>query len=45
MDNFVRVIHEGTPVPHLEWVTLSDFIKILEQQIPDNIYQTCMTTS
>jgi hypothetical protein len=44
MRDFVRVIHEGTPVPRLEWVSLNDFIEILEQQIPNNIYQTCMGT-
>ena len=42
MKDFVRVIHEGTPVLRLEWIALSDFIKMLEQQVPDNIYNTCM---
>lgn len=39
---FVRILHEGTSVPHLEWVDLNDFISLLEEQIPENIYETCM---
>ncbi|KAH9911777.1 phosphoglycerate mutase-like protein [Epithele typhae] len=39
---FVRVMHEGTPVPNLEWTALHDFIKSIEAQIPDNIFQACV---
>ena len=42
MKEFVRVIHEGTPVRQLEWVQLNDFIEILERQVPDDLYRTCM---
>ncbi|KIJ59604.1 hypothetical protein HYDPIDRAFT_33044 [Hydnomerulius pinastri MD-312] len=38
---FVRVMHEGTPVPTLEWVPLADFIKLLDAQIPADIYKAC----
>jgi hypothetical protein len=39
------VIREGTPSPLLEWVALKDFIEILEQHVPNNIYQTSMGRS
>jgi len=45
MEDFVRVIHEGMPVPKLEWIPLSGMIDTLEEQIPDRIYQTCMRNS
>ncbi|KAF9233181.1 phosphoglycerate mutase-like protein [Melanogaster broomeanus] len=38
---FVRVMHEGTPVPSLEWVPLGDFIDLLDGVIPDDIYDAC----
>ncbi|OBZ74558.1 ER membrane protein complex subunit 1 [Grifola frondosa] len=37
--NFVRVIHEGTPVSSLEWIPLDEFITALEAQIPQNIFE------
>ncbi|KAH7923012.1 phosphoglycerate mutase-like protein [Leucogyrophana mollusca] len=40
--DFVRVIHEGTPVTTLQWVALEEFIGLLEAQIPSNIFETCM---
>jgi len=45
MEHFVRVIREGTPAPQLQWVALNDFIEILEQQVANDIYQTCMGIS
>ncbi|EGN94817.1 hypothetical protein SERLA73DRAFT_187884 [Serpula lacrymans var. lacrymans S7.3] len=39
--DFVRVLHDGTPVKHLEWVSLQDFIDLLEAQVPENIFDTC----
>ncbi|KZT19843.1 phosphoglycerate mutase-like protein [Neolentinus lepideus HHB14362 ss-1] len=40
--NFVRVMHEGTPVQTLSWVPLTDFISLLESQVPPDLYNTCM---
>ncbi|KAI0920703.1 hypothetical protein AcV5_010377 [Taiwanofungus camphoratus] len=41
-ENFVRVMHEGTPVSGLEWMPLDDFIDTIEAQIPENIFDGCM---
>ena len=41
---FVRIMHEGTPVPTKEWIALSDFISSLEAQIPADIYNACTNT-
>ncbi|KAH8092212.1 phosphoglycerate mutase-like protein [Cristinia sonorae] len=38
---FVRVMHEGSPVVSLEWVPLERFIKLVEAQIPPNIFAAC----
>ncbi|KAF9223286.1 phosphoglycerate mutase-like protein [Gyrodon lividus] len=38
---FVRVIHEGTPVPSLEWIPLGDFTDFLDGVIPEDIYKAC----
>lgn len=38
---FVRVIHEGTPVPSLRWVQLEEFIGLLNDVIPDDVYRAC----
>ncbi|KAI0071352.1 phosphoglycerate mutase-like protein [Panus rudis PR-1116 ss-1] len=38
---FVRVLHEGTPVKSLEWMPLAKFIQLLESQVPTNIFATC----
>jgi hypothetical protein len=38
----VRVMHEGMPVEALKWTPLSDFIGMLEAQVPPNIAQACM---
>jgi len=40
--DFVRVLHEGTAVSALAWVPLSQFISLLDSQVPENIYQACM---
>jgi 2-phosphoxylose phosphatase len=37
----VRVMHEGTPVSSLAWISLSDFITLLESQVPANIFEAC----
>ena len=39
---FVRVMHEGRPVEAMKWVPLQDFISLLEGNVPDQIYETCM---
>jgi len=39
---FVRVVHEGRPVEAMKWIPLGDFISLLETNIPDRIYETCM---
>ena len=40
-EKFVRVIHEGTPVPGLEWTPLDTSISSLESQVPANIFELC----
>ncbi|KAH9927379.1 phosphoglycerate mutase-like protein [Amylocystis lapponica] len=40
-EHFVRVLHEGTPVPALAWVSLDGFVEMLQKQIPENVYQAC----
>ncbi|CAL1698559.1 unnamed protein product [Somion occarium] len=42
--NFVRVIHEGTPVKGLEWMPLDDFITLLQSQVPADILSVCNST-
>lgn len=37
----VRIMHEGTPVPTLEWITLDAWIALLNSQIPADIFGTC----
>ncbi|KAF7800185.1 hypothetical protein EIP86_011432 [Pleurotus ostreatoroseus] len=39
--HFVRVMWEGTPVSSLEWVTLDNFIGLLNSQIPTDLFATC----
>jgi hypothetical protein len=39
---FVRVMHEGRPVEALKWVPLENFILLLEGNVPDQIYTSCM---
>lgn len=38
----MRVLHDGTVVPGLEWLVLDDFIDMLEAHIPPNIFEACM---
>ncbi|KAI0673249.1 phosphoglycerate mutase-like protein [Trametes maxima] len=40
-ERFVRLIHEGTPVPGFEWVPLNTFIQQLDTQVPSNIFARC----
>jgi len=40
-DMFVRIIHEGTPVPTLEHISLDSFIQLLEAQVPDQLFEKC----
>ncbi|EMD35002.1 hypothetical protein CERSUDRAFT_157771 [Gelatoporia subvermispora B] len=40
--HFVRVIHEGTPVPGFEWIPLDSFIDNLDEQVPADLFNTCM---
>ncbi|KAI0758759.1 phosphoglycerate mutase-like protein [Fomes fomentarius] len=42
-EHFVRVIHEGTPVREFEWVPLDTFISSLEAQVPEKIFEQCMS--
>ena len=37
----VRLMHEGTPVPGLDWMTLDDWIDLINSQIPADIFGTC----
>ena len=38
---FVRIMHEGTPVGTLDWIPLDDFIGILESNVPENLFEAC----
>jgi 2-phosphoxylose phosphatase len=40
---FVRVMHEGTPSVGLEWMSLDSFISLLQSNVPDNIFEQCMS--
>lgn len=40
--DFVRVMHEGTPVPTLEWVPLAEFTALLQSNVPENLFEQCM---
>jgi hypothetical protein len=42
--DYVRVLHEGAPVPSLAWVPLDRFIDSLEAQVPENVYEACMAS-
>ncbi|GJJ08539.1 hypothetical protein Clacol_002757 [Clathrus columnatus] len=42
---FVRVMHEGTPAVGLEWVSLDDFISLLESNAPEDIFEQCLGSS
>ena len=39
--NFVRIMHEGTPVETLDWIPLDDFIGLLEENVPPNLFEAC----
>lgn len=40
---FVRVMHEGTPAVGLEWMTLDSFIALLQSNVPQNIFNQCLS--
>ncbi|KAF8484365.1 phosphoglycerate mutase-like protein [Gautieria morchelliformis] len=40
---FVRVMHEGTPSIGLEWMSLDSFISLLQSNVPDNIFEQCIS--
>ncbi|KAL5520558.1 hypothetical protein ACEPAG_9782 [Sanghuangporus baumii] len=40
-ERFVRVSFEGTPMQSLEWVSLDDFISLLESNVPENLLEAC----
>jgi hypothetical protein len=37
-------MHEGTPVPGMEWVAIGDFINLLESNVPENLFVACTST-
>jgi len=39
---FVRVMHEGTPAVGLEWLPLDNFIALLQENVPENIFEQCL---
>lgn len=41
VERFVRVLHEGTLVKNMNWVPLSDFIQLLESNIPSDLVSAC----
>jgi len=40
-ERFVRVLHEGTLVRGMDWMPLSDFIKLLESNVPSDLADAC----
>jgi hypothetical protein len=40
-DLFVRVMHEGTPVRGLEWVSFEDMVRLLESNVPEDLFDRC----
>ena len=40
-ERFVRIMHEGLPVPTLDRIPLDVFIKKLEDQVPENLFEKC----
>ncbi|EIW81638.1 phosphoglycerate mutase-like protein [Coniophora puteana RWD-64-598 SS2] len=40
--DFVRVMHDGIPVQSLDWIPFSRFVELLEEQVPADIYGSCM---
>ncbi|KAH8115072.1 phosphoglycerate mutase-like protein [Phellopilus nigrolimitatus] len=42
-EQYVRVMHEGSPVLGLQWLPLADFVQLLESNVPDNLFETCQT--
>ncbi|KAG6328496.1 hypothetical protein ID866_10593 [Astraeus odoratus] len=40
---FVRVLHEGSPVPPpLDWIPLDEFVRLLEHIVPHDLKGACM---
>lgn len=39
--HFVRLLFEGTPVQGFEWTSMDSFIKLLESNVPDNLFEAC----
>ena len=42
---FVRVLFEGTPVSGMEWISLDDFIALLESNVPAGLYELCQQSN
>ncbi|KIP12191.1 hypothetical protein PHLGIDRAFT_62597 [Phlebiopsis gigantea 11061_1 CR5-6] len=38
---FVRVLHDGTEVPALKWVSLDSFIELVMSQVPADVFAEC----
>lgn len=38
---FVRVLHDGTEVPALKWVSLDSFIELVLSQVPTDVFAEC----
>ena len=42
---FVRVLFEGAPVSGMEWISLDDFIALLESNVPAGLYKLCQQSN
>lgn len=42
---FVRVLYDGELVGSLSWTPLSEFISLLRRQVPNCLFQRCMSVS
>ncbi|KAF8320479.1 phosphoglycerate mutase-like protein [Clavulina sp. PMI_390] len=42
-ERFVRVLHEGTAVKDLEWIPFSEFLRLLDDNVPTDLFEACST--
>lgn len=42
---FARVLYDGELMNSLSWVPLEDLIDLLKEQVPDDVFERCMSAS
>jgi len=42
---FVRVLYDGELVDSLQWIPLGNFIRLLRHEVPEHIFEKCMSAS